>query len=381
MSWNGRGCHAVAMSQKAGVDRLVEGDGMDGVTNHYDPFGRGRFPVGVRTIEAADTARKRGFPGEIWYPAAADHAGQDLGRGPQDSFTVSSRGRPRRQDAVRDAAARPGNYPLIVYSHPGGGNRRSATFLTTHLSSHGYVVAALDHSEVVAPELAPRSGETRQQRAARVDTWIASRVPDVRFLIDHVLDSAARDSGSVVDPDRVGIVGHSFGGWTALAAAEVEPRIRAVVALAPAGASNPRPGVLPATLGFAWGRDVPTLYLVAENDTPLPLAGMYELFERTPATKRMVILRRADHSHFMDNVEEEHEAMRAATSTGESAWISREMRPIEELCSEGDAHLCVRGLTLCHLDATLRQSKDARRFLTGDVEAQLAARGVGTHLP
>ncbi len=38
-----------------------------------------------------------------------------------------------------------------------------------------------------------------------------------------------------VDPDRVGIVGHSFGGWTALAAPEVEPRIRAVVALGPGG--------------------------------------------------------------------------------------------------------------------------------------------------
>ena len=35
---------------------------------------------------------------------------------------------------------------------------------------------------------------------------------------------------------------------------------------------------------------------------------MYELFERTPATKKMVILRRADHAHFMDQVEQLHES-------------------------------------------------------------------------
>ena len=82
-----------------------------------------------------------------------------------------------------------------------------------------------------------------------------------------------------------------------------------MVALAPGGSSQPRPGILKAKLAFAWGRDVPTLFLVAENDISLPLAGMYEIFERTPATKQMVILRRADHMHFMDNVEEMHESL------------------------------------------------------------------------
>jgi hypothetical protein len=40
------------------------------------------------------------------------------------------------------------------------------------------------------------------------------------------------------------------------------------------------------------------------------------------------------------------------------------------------AHLFARGLALSHLDATLRQLPAARQFLAGDVEAQLAARGV-----
>jgi hypothetical protein len=44
----------------------------------YDPFVRGPFPVGVRTIQSFDTGRNRSFPYEIWYPAAARHQGQDL---------------------------------------------------------------------------------------------------------------------------------------------------------------------------------------------------------------------------------------------------------------------------------------------------------------
>lgn len=343
----------------------------------YDPFVRGRFPVGVRTIQALDKARNRLFPCEIWYPAAAQYAGQDMAPATQDAFTLSSGDLSRRQMAVRNAAAQPGTYPLIIFSHSSGRwHRRGATFLCTHLSSHGYVVAALDHSEVVTTELARRDGETEEQKTARAQAYIANRVPDIRFLLDHLLSSPAWNSHINLDSNQIGIVGHSFGGWTALAAPAVERRIRAVVALAPGGSSQPKPGILPAKLTFDWGRDVPTLYLVAENDVMTPLTGMYELFERTPATKQMVTLRRADHAHFMDNVEQEHEIARTMPWTGDLAWISEEMRPIAELHSGEQAHLFTRGLTLCHLDAILRRQEAARRFLLGDLEAELKARGV-----
>jgi len=278
--------------------------------------------------------------------------------------------------AVRNGAARPGTYPLIVFSHASMSHRRMATFLCTHLSSHGYVVAALDHSEVVAPELARQDDENPEQTTARLEAVIATRVPDIRFLLDELLSGATEGSNTTLDPTRVGIVGHSFGGWTALAAPEVEPRIRAVVAHAPGGSSKPKPGILPATLTFKWARDVPTLYLVAENDVSLPLTGMYELFDRTPATKHMVILRQADHAHFMDDVEEMHETVRHMRFTGDLAWLPKDMRPIGELCSGEQAHVFARGLTLCHMDATLKGEDQAQRFLAGDVKTELAARGV-----
>jgi predicted dienelactone hydrolase len=368
------------VGQKPADDELRQryedlGNGTASRAEEYDPFVRGSFPVGVRTIQAFDAARDDLFPCEIWYPATAQHAGEDIAPDTQDSFTVPSRELPRRQMAVRNAAARPGTWPLIIFSHPSASHRRAATFLCSHLSSHGYVVAALDHSETVSAKLARREGETGEQKTARIDAVIANRVPDIRFLLDHLLAGGAFDANTKLDAIRIGIVGHSFGGWTALAATDVEPRIRAVVALAPGGASHRKHGILPLQLTFSWKRDVPTLYLVAENDISLPLAGMHEIFERTPATKQMVILRRADHYHFMDDVETVHESVRTMPVTQELAWF-KEMWPIAELCSGEQAHMFVRGLTLCHMDATLRRQQEAQQFLLGDLEAELAGRGV-----
>jgi predicted dienelactone hydrolase len=308
----------------------------------YEPFGPGGAAVTVLGVRARDPARDRTFPVEVRYP-----------------------GEPA-------APLRP--YPLIVFSHGGGGNRRSATYLGDHLAAHGYAVAALDHSEVIAADLARPDGETAAQRAARIEAIIASRVPDVRFLLDLVLDGGV--AGVRADPERIGLVGHSFGGWTVLAAPDVEPRVRAVAALAPAGSSRPMPDTVPVTLAFAWGRDVPTLYLAAQDDVPVPPDRVRELFDRTPATKRIFVLRRADHQHFVDDVEGEHEALRTSSWSGAGDWIPAAMRPMSELCSGASAHAFTRGLVLAHFDAALRGLDAAERFLAGDVEAALADRGI-----
>ena len=341
----------------------------------YDPFLRGRFPVGVQTFEAHDNARNRLFPSEVWYPAAPGHA--DLDPRIQDCFTAPLRNTEQRQSAVRNAAAHAGPYPLIVFSHPSGGHRRTSTFLCTHLSSHGYIVAALDHSEVIAPELARLQNETEEQKNLRWQAVIESRVPDARFLIDQMLHTEVWKTDAEIDCEQVGLVGHSFGGWTALATPEFDQRIKAVVALAAGGASNPRPGILPVKLRFHWERAVPALYLAAENDVPLPLAGMYELFARAPDPKQLVILRRADHMHFVDDVERAHEAFRTMNPVPpELADMQREMIPIAQLSSGEQAHLWIRGLTLAHMDAFLKEQREAKQFLAGDIEGGLAKRGV-----
>ena len=270
-----------------------------------------------------------------------------------------------------------GPFPLIVFVHGSGGNRKSAAYLCSHLASHGYVVTAIDHSEIVAPELATGPDESAQERAARIDGIIAGRVPDVRLLLDFLLGGGAAAAGSDgvarldLDPGRIGLVGHSFGGWTVLAVPEVDTRVGAIVALGPGGSSNPRPGILPLSLTFAWDSEIPVLYLAAEDDVPIPLDAVRELYGRTPGTRRMFVLRRADHQHFLDDVEGQHEALRAMTLPGEAAWIPAAMRPISQLCSGEEAHMFVRGLTLAHLDATLRGSRAAEQFLEARAEAEV----------
>jgi pimeloyl-ACP methyl ester carboxylesterase len=265
----------------------------------------GPFAVRTYTFEARDAARDRLFPCDIWCPAESSA------------------------------------WPLILYSHHSRGNRRSATYLITHLASHGYLVAALDHSEVVAPGI-----------AGNVQDFIANRVPDARFLLDYML-AGALPCAACPDPDRIAIMGHSFGGWTALALPETDTRILAVVALAPGGASNPKPGIIPATLSFNWPRPPATLYIVAEDDVLTPIAGMHELYSRTPGPKQMVVLPCADHLHFVDNVEQAHEQLRAASLPPEASWIAREMRPIADLSSGEEAHRQIQNHTLAHLNAAL----------------------------
>lgn len=309
----------------------------------YDPIEAGTFQIATRTVDAVDHERRRRFPVHAWYPQTAigSHAG--------------------------------GSHPLLLFSHLAGGNRRSSSFLCAHLASHGYAVAALDHSEVVVPELqGGRQGETVAQRAHRIDAIIGSRVPDLRFLLDFVLAGGVEIP---VDPRTVGLVGHSAGGWTVLAMAEVDSRARSVVALTPGGSSQPRPGVLAVRLAYTRQRQVPTLILAAENDVLTPLEGIQEIFEKTPQPKRMFVLRRADHEHFVDDVKGAHEGLRAMTLTGDSAWIPGAMRPLTELASPEEAHRFARALTLAHFDASLRQDAAAERFLE-NAETELAARKV-----
>src|SRR5499427_1668039 len=141
------------------------GDGRIIYRMTYDPFGPGRFTVDERSTQAFDAARNRSFPCDIWCPAKAV-----------------------------------GICPIILLSHSSGGSgRRGYTFLTNHLASHGYIVAGLNHSELVVPELGHRDGETPEQRTARAEDAIASRVPDIRFLLDYLLSEA------VLQPATLGI--------------------------------------------------------------------------------------------------------------------------------------------------------------------------------
>ncbi len=211
------------------------------------------------------------------------------------------------------------------------------------------------------------------------------------FVIDRML---AGDADLHIDPDQVGVSGHSFGGWTTLASAGMDKRIRAALPLAPAGGVSRQwtasiAGRLADALPLSWTREVPTLFLVAEFDVLLPLDSMHDLIERTPHPRRAVNLLNADHFHFCDRVEQTHDMVRMM---GQMIFGNRQledsdapsalaaMRPSSELCPGDHAYALLQGLGLAHMDAHVRQLDRAHALLEGDLASLMADRGVAVEV-
>ena len=137
-----------------------------------------------------------------------------------------------------------GPYPLLVFSHGLRGLRAQNTVLMETLASHGYVVASIDHTYgnvlTVFPDgkVAFYNGEmifagdapTVTGGAGLIDVWGA----DVRFLLDRATFWNSNPDhllAGTLDLERVGTLGHSTGGGTALEACALDERCAAVVGL------------------------------------------------------------------------------------------------------------------------------------------------------
>lgn len=347
----------------------------------YDPFARGQYPVGVRTLELTDSGRAdRSVPLEVWYPAAPQHVGHDLTAGTQDLYAIFGLHRVR-QAAVRDAAAAERACPLVVFSHGMAGHRRQSTFLCTHLASHGYVVAAPDHggstlADLVALAMRIGHGALPADIEAELFAHVLACPADVRLVIER---AAQRGLGVDLGLDLaagVGVAGHSFGGFTALVAAAADTRVTAVAALAPAGGPGPlESAILTRALSLDFGGRVATLYLALDRDSVLPLAGVAALHERTPPPSRLFVLPGGDHMHFCDRAESSHEFFRRLPPVGVFAELMRRLPPFAELVPAEHGYAFANGLSLAQFDARLAKSPEAAAFLTRAVAA-FAARGI-----
>src|SRR5262249_33610244 len=109
---------------------------------------------------------------------------------------------------TQNAPVAAGVFGVIVISHGAGGMALLHRDLAMALASQGYVVAAPTH---------PRG---RGNDVSGVGVWVG-RPKQVSQVIDAVLEDGML--GSHIERERIGVVGHSNGGYTALAVAGAQP--------------------------------------------------------------------------------------------------------------------------------------------------------------
>ncbi|WP_080832296.1 alpha/beta hydrolase family protein [Cohnella massiliensis] len=221
-------------------------------------FGRTNGFAGVREGKIVDRSLDIAFPMTVLYPAASAERPDRLG--------------PYALELARGAEPAEGRFPLAILSHGTGGSPLVYRTLARHLARNGFVVGMPEHPY-------NNRNDNSLEGTARN---LAYRPRHLRMAIDWVFGQDAF-RGKLV-PDAVSVIGHSMGGYTALAAAgglprafphetpdgtpqaiEVtpDPRIRSLVLLAPASVWFRDEGALRAV-------DLPILMLDAERDPYTP---------------------------------------------------------------------------------------------------------------
>jgi predicted dienelactone hydrolase len=203
------------------------------------PAGR---PIGTVTLHLTDHSRRDPWTGagpreialSAFYPARRTRRPPAPYLSPPlaDAFAAligvpSEPLRALRTHAGEGAAPRQGRRPVVIVAPGAATPRSSMTVVAEDLAAHGYVALAIDHPgdgtmvELAGGRLRPLDPGFLAGLAdfGSIPTALRARRDDVRFLLDRLPALGRRGPlRGLLDPRRVGMVGHSLGG---AAAAEV----------------------------------------------------------------------------------------------------------------------------------------------------------------
>jgi dienelactone hydrolase len=276
-------------------------DAANGSASQVHPFKLpqpgGRFAIGQVGYEWIDTARPDGYSADsqahrdlmvyLWYPAKRGASGERVAYWPgAKQMDADPKVRPEmveefgalwpliasgqlKSDAIEDppAATAPQQFPVVLLSHGLGGTSFEYASLIEELVSHGYVVAAIEHtytaSAVTFPDgrvvlhrqdtmPAGLSPEQRMQHmVASAGVEINRGADDVVFVLNKLVELNASGTAKFplvgrLDLKHIAAVGHSAGGDFATLACQLDARIRACVSL---------DGEMPPVVAFPEGPD------------------------------------------------------------------------------------------------------------------------------
>jgi len=182
-------------------------------------------------------------------------------------------------------------FPLVVFSHGFSLCETGSKFLTQSLAQAGYLVLAPHHRDGSCHLLIAKLFKSPDLPFGKPEAWSDTTHRDRRDDVEEILNEVLKEKsfqGVMIDRNRIGLAGHSLGGYTALGLAGAwpawkDPRIKAVLAMAPYCAPFLKTGDL-AHL------NVPVMYQVATGDftitpTVAPEGAGYDL---TSAPKSLV---------------------------------------------------------------------------------------------
>jgi predicted dienelactone hydrolase len=247
-------------------------------------FGIGRVAYHWMDLSRADgESRNPGAPRELmvylWYPAqnssqsasgvyfpgakqinAAPDARRQMEEEFESNWPLVVSGAVTSHTLENAAVAkRPRKFPVVMFSHGVGGSGFESTGLFEDLVSHGYVVAAVEHTYLAAAvafptgriavfhqKSMPAAGATPQERLSQMVVWAKDQTETTAADLHFVLDKITQLNGAVQKPsvlagrldlNRIAALGHSAGGLAAARACQVDQRIKACISLD--GEANP----------------------------------------------------------------------------------------------------------------------------------------------
>lgn len=155
-------------------------------------------PVGAEKRLVPGRENGRTIPVTLWYPAESGGAMAQIGENPLFVGTPVRAGAPLT----------PGNdsYPLVILSHGSGGNMFNQGWLAQDLVRSGSLVVSVTHPGSTTGDASPQTA---------LPVW--RRAEDLSAVLDMIFADPVL--GSRIDRRHVTAIGHSLGGYTVLAVA------------------------------------------------------------------------------------------------------------------------------------------------------------------